>query len=788
MESTPFTINSNQFGFIMGLLDQYSDPPSAVLREYVSNAVDAVNGITDGKVTVILPSSNADSSELVIKDNGCGMSEDFVINHLNSYADSSKRDDTASIGSKGIGSKSAFSITDKFTITTVKDGVKTVAVNDKKNGQLLHESTPTDEPDGTIVSIPVDYNMACRIISRADAALRGFDSNVVIVCNNDGTVYNGIDWFDRRDNAIKLTDGISFMPEDDVYVIQAGVSYSLRSLNYDIMYGLKYAEHDADWEWKNNVNKYIFRFSSRIPNGVVFNLPANALELNPSRESIINNCNNRNIIISLIKELHDKVHANAINADKGQFEVDSHSWYHNDYCNAFESLIDSELADKKYAGMSWHDACSLCNSLSSAFVMYDISIGGHEFHEKCRFADDGMTSLFKRRSTYAERSPYDSLAGTAKNGFISTTIRNGKTNMLVIKNITDYNTEVTSRIIRNRRTYFEETKRDETKYDYIMLSATDPVSRLDYWDSKRAGVFDVVDYNDYIAVMDARKKRMKKERSKNGVKASTKRTVTCLAIRYGSTERFVTSINDAIAYKDHGYVLLRLDNDEFYDMYCHQFKMNILLHKVSLSQTGLLTGGKFLIIKNKGSKSLMKDITDNTVAIDDIDYNDNMNALMASLEQSALDVEKKRCQYNLVRNYRIRDYDNNARIRTVFTCINEHSDAIKSVDTRNMIQLLDNVTIDFTGRIYHEIKNKSIDITTDINKLIDLGAEMNHPMNVEDAVSDINDAVNEYTLRYPMLSYVFNPSSHGVSNSVTTADVENAIMYINQMDELAGRI
>lgn len=87
----------------------YANPPYAVLREFITNAIDAHRAAGyDGPVEVELPTR--DVPRLVIRDHGNGMSRDTLVNTYYNYGESSKRGDDTSIGAFGFGSKSAYSV------------------------------------------------------------------------------------------------------------------------------------------------------------------------------------------------------------------------------------------------------------------------------------------------------------------------------------------------------------------------------------------------------------------------------------------------------------------------------------------------------------------------------------------------------------------------------------------------------------------------------------------------------------------------------------------------------
>jgi hypothetical protein len=104
----------------------YSDKPLALLREYWTNGRDAHFDafVGDLPVDVALPTDIEPT--LVIRDYGFGMSEWAIHNTFAAYGASTKRDSNESVGFMGIGSKSAHSYVDVFTVTSYYMGERTV--------------------------------------------------------------------------------------------------------------------------------------------------------------------------------------------------------------------------------------------------------------------------------------------------------------------------------------------------------------------------------------------------------------------------------------------------------------------------------------------------------------------------------------------------------------------------------------------------------------------------------------------------------------------------------------
>jgi hypothetical protein len=145
-----FNIKDENVAHIFSILRNqlYSDKIGAIIREYITNAIDAhVEGNVRRPISVTLPSIF--SHEFVIRDYGKGLSPEDMVKIFASYGASTKRESNSFTGMLGIGSKSAFSYTNSFTIISRYEGTETIytAYIDESNiGTIatIH-SKPTNE-------------------------------------------------------------------------------------------------------------------------------------------------------------------------------------------------------------------------------------------------------------------------------------------------------------------------------------------------------------------------------------------------------------------------------------------------------------------------------------------------------------------------------------------------------------------------------------------------------------------------------------------------------------------
>ncbi len=154
------SIDENSLTHLMSVLsDLYSDKIMAVVREYSTNALDS--HIASGQTRPVeLSTPTALSPYFVVRDYGVGMDEQDIENIYSKYGASSKRDNNDESGMLGLGCKSGLTYSNQFTLTGIKNGVKTlVAISRSANGAGTMEVvdvSPSDEPNGVTIKVPVN--------------------------------------------------------------------------------------------------------------------------------------------------------------------------------------------------------------------------------------------------------------------------------------------------------------------------------------------------------------------------------------------------------------------------------------------------------------------------------------------------------------------------------------------------------------------------------------------------------------------------------------------------------
>lgn len=242
-DSMGFMLDPAATAHILNMLRSgvYKDPKMACVREYWCNARDAV--IEAGKdpskhVFITLP--NRYEPYLKIRDEGVGLSETDFRRVFRKYGASTKRESNETIGCLGIGSKSAFSYSDTYTVTAIKQGIKRVFIASVARNSTAKDGIgnlnrvleiDTEESNGVEVSIPVkdtdfyDFQNKVQFFLSfipvdQRPIVRGINQSLIEIPEREGK-FSGANW--------KVTS------EGSSYAIMGGVPYNLDTRSMDLL-------------------------------------------------------------------------------------------------------------------------------------------------------------------------------------------------------------------------------------------------------------------------------------------------------------------------------------------------------------------------------------------------------------------------------------------------------------------------------------------------------------------------------------------------------------------------
>lgn len=137
----------------------YSNPIRAIIRELSTNAYDShVEAKNTNPFDVHIPTSL--EPFFYIRDYGIGLSAEQVENIYITYFDSNKNENNDLVGGLGLGSKSPFSYTQNFTITAIKNGMKSLFsafINDEGIPAIVKMGeVASNEPSGVEIKFAVE--------------------------------------------------------------------------------------------------------------------------------------------------------------------------------------------------------------------------------------------------------------------------------------------------------------------------------------------------------------------------------------------------------------------------------------------------------------------------------------------------------------------------------------------------------------------------------------------------------------------------------------------------------
>lgn len=231
----------------------YSNTALATIREYSTNARDAnvEAGRSDIPIEVTLPSVM--NPYFYVKDSGNGLDQQELEEVYISYGTSTKRESNLYNGYLGYGSKSALAYTNTFTVTSIKDGRKYIAIITRKEdysvGLRVISTSKTEEPSGVTIKVPVQESRAFSQIARD--FYRFWLPGTILV---DG---------EEPEQAVgeKIGDNLYYSKEQNTsYVVMGNVGYRI--------------ENPAALFKKTNAVSFV----AYVPNGSV--------EFTPSREDL----------------------------------------------------------------------------------------------------------------------------------------------------------------------------------------------------------------------------------------------------------------------------------------------------------------------------------------------------------------------------------------------------------------------------------------------------------------------------------------------------------------------
>ena len=293
--TTQYSIKASAKAFKILSDGLYSDKIKAPIRELSTNAYDAhvANGNADSPFDVHLPS--VAEPWFAIRDYGIGMSREELETTYTTYFDSNKTHSNDFVGCMGLGSKTPFTLSDAFTVTSVKDGKKTTVINyldeDVPNFSIISEED-TDEASGTEVKFtPTEANTYDKLRESAQETLGYFDvtPNLTIGATKEEVkvptkVLEGNGWY-YVDKQLGYSDSI---------ILMGNVAYPFNFSDVDEVFDKKYGWNET----------YEYR---RLVNNIVFRVPIGDLDVTASREEIGWTTEGREYMVNFVERVYNEI-------------------------------------------------------------------------------------------------------------------------------------------------------------------------------------------------------------------------------------------------------------------------------------------------------------------------------------------------------------------------------------------------------------------------------------------------------------------------------------------------
>lgn len=151
-----FTIKTSAHAFKILSDSLYSNKVLAVVREYLTNALDAHRD--NNKLGTAIETNISLDNEWTVRDYGKGLSQEDIQNLFCTYFSSSKTDTNEQTGMLGLGCKSGFAYSDQFTVTSWFNGKETIYhlyIEDQVPKVSIINCKDSSEPTGLQISIPI---------------------------------------------------------------------------------------------------------------------------------------------------------------------------------------------------------------------------------------------------------------------------------------------------------------------------------------------------------------------------------------------------------------------------------------------------------------------------------------------------------------------------------------------------------------------------------------------------------------------------------------------------------
>ena len=224
-----FSIQASAKAFEILSSNIYTNKVRAVIREISCNAHDShIAAKNPNPFKVHLPTWL--EPVFSVRDFGIGLDDQSIREIYTTYFFSTKSSSNEYIGALGLGSKSPFCLVDSFTVTSWKDGIRSVySCYKDENGepQIANlTSQPSDEPNGVEVSLSVEKSQVKSFQDEAVFVFRFFENLPLI---NDNDVLARIESVKTQYQIVK-PDYAIHASYGTLYAVMGNVAYEIGAL------------------------------------------------------------------------------------------------------------------------------------------------------------------------------------------------------------------------------------------------------------------------------------------------------------------------------------------------------------------------------------------------------------------------------------------------------------------------------------------------------------------------------------------------------------------------------
>lgn len=277
LETVKMTMDQSEESVLIAMRsmeNNYTDSSGATVREYATNALDAhmEAGVTR---PIEITTPTYENPSYIVRDFGCGMTRDFLLNNFSKYRFSTKRGDKNANGMYGLGSKAALSEVNAFSIESISEGYKTFAriykSEDGSNVSILSHDK-TDEPSGTRIIINIgEYKVEEYQTKIAEFFYFWNPETVLIDGQRPKNVTEDNYQYVNRFGYIENT---RYRWNATLRILQGNVVYAVNGLT------------------EGQKQKLYTTFPNLIKKNVILEVPNGTLSYTDSREGIVNSADN----------------------------------------------------------------------------------------------------------------------------------------------------------------------------------------------------------------------------------------------------------------------------------------------------------------------------------------------------------------------------------------------------------------------------------------------------------------------------------------------------------------